>query len=289
MEVILQQDLDELGLEGDIVKVAKGYARNYLIPKGIAMEAISQNIKAVEQRRKKIEVNNVDILDNPGAVSFYRSEGYQLNQGDVIVTNSEDMGSPDQRYWILDYYDFNQYNSNTQEYDVFDGEKGNYSEADATSPTNEYARSKILAEKIVLDLGNSIVIRTEPLYGFNNQINRLMAGTATFENDFENGYPETLRDPVYVNDLPRIILSLIEKDQTGVFHIAGQGKMKWIDFLRKLASLEDAEDKVIIVDNSGWILEPPHDSSLATSKIESLGIKTTSFETALKELRKHNY
>jgi dTDP-4-dehydrorhamnose reductase len=167
---------------------------------------------------------------------------------------------------------------------VFDGEKGNYSEADATSPTNEYARSKILAEKTVLDLENSIVIRTEPLYGFNNQINQLMAGTTTFENDLENGYPETLRNPVYINDLPGIILSLIEKDQTGIFHIAGQGKMKWIDFLRKLASLVNAEDKVITVDNSGWILEPPHDSSLATSKIESLGIKTTSFETALKQL-----
>ena len=172
---------------------------------------------------------------------------------------------------------------------VFDGEKGNYSETDATSATNEYARSKILAEKAVLELENSIVIRTEPLYGFNNQINQLMAGTTTFENNIENGYPETLRNPVYVNDLPRIILSLIEKDQTGIFHIAGQGKMKWIDFLRKLASLVNAEDKVVIVNNSGWILEPPHDSSLATSKIESLGIKTTSFETALKELRKHDY
>ena len=170
---------------------------------------------------------------------------------------------------------------------VFDGEKGNYSEVDATSPTNEYAKSKILAEKLVLGLENSIVIRTEPLYGFDNQINQIMAGTATFENDVENGYPETLRNPVYINDLPRIILSLIEKDQTGIFHIAGRGKMKWIVFLRKLASLVNAEEKVIIVDNSGWILKPPHDSSLATSKIESLGIKTTSFETALKELRKH--
>lgn len=170
---------------------------------------------------------------------------------------------------------------------VFGGKKGNYSEADTTSPTNEYARSKILAEKAVLDLGNSIVIRTEPLYGFNNQINQLVAGTTTFENDLENGYPETLRNPVYINDLPEIIFSLIEKGQSGIFHIAGQGKMKWIVFLRKLASLVNAEDKVIIVDNSGWILEPPHDSSLATSKIESLGIKTTSFETALRDLKEH--
>ena len=64
MEVILQQDLDELGFEGDIVKVAKGYARNYLIPKGIALEASSQNIKALEQKRKKIEVKRLKAKES---------------------------------------------------------------------------------------------------------------------------------------------------------------------------------------------------------------------------------
>lgn len=59
MEVILQQDVDELGLEGDIVNVAKGYARNYLIPKGVALEASPQNIKALELKRKKIEVRKL--------------------------------------------------------------------------------------------------------------------------------------------------------------------------------------------------------------------------------------
>ena len=56
MEIILRQDVDELGLEGDIVNVAKGYARNYLIPKGVALEASPQNIKALESQRKKIEI-----------------------------------------------------------------------------------------------------------------------------------------------------------------------------------------------------------------------------------------
>jgi dTDP-4-dehydrorhamnose reductase len=168
---------------------------------------------------------------------------------------------------------------------VFGGKSGDYSESDTTRPTNEYARSKILAEEAVLKLERSIVIRTEPLYGFNNQVNQLMVGTATFENRIENGYPETLRNPVYINDLPGIILSLIHKHQSGVFHIAGQGKMRWVDFLKKLASLVNAEDKVVIVDNSGWILEPPHDSSLSTAKIEHLGINTTPFEVALEELR----
>ena len=48
MKVILRQDIDELGLEGAIVDVAKGYARNYLIPKGVAVEASPQNVKAME-------------------------------------------------------------------------------------------------------------------------------------------------------------------------------------------------------------------------------------------------
>jgi len=55
MEVILRREVDGLGLEGDIVDVAKGYARNYLIPKGAAVEASPQNIKDLESRHKKIE------------------------------------------------------------------------------------------------------------------------------------------------------------------------------------------------------------------------------------------
>jgi len=64
MEVILREDLDELGMEGDIVNVAKGYARNYLIPKGLALEASSQNVKSFEQQRRKIEVKRLKAKEN---------------------------------------------------------------------------------------------------------------------------------------------------------------------------------------------------------------------------------
>jgi len=59
MEVILRQDVDELGLEGDIVKVAKGYARNFLVPNGLALEASPQNMKVLELQRKKIEAKRL--------------------------------------------------------------------------------------------------------------------------------------------------------------------------------------------------------------------------------------
>ncbi len=59
MKVILTQDMHELGLEGDILDVANGYARNYLLPKGLALEATPQNLRFLEGRRKKIEAKRL--------------------------------------------------------------------------------------------------------------------------------------------------------------------------------------------------------------------------------------
>ncbi len=59
MKVILRQDMDELGYEGEEVDVAKGYARNYLIPKGFGLLATERNRKLFEMQRKKIEVRKL--------------------------------------------------------------------------------------------------------------------------------------------------------------------------------------------------------------------------------------
>jgi len=54
MQIILQAEVPSLGREGDIVKVAGGYANNYLIPKGLAVLATPGNLKQLEQRRSAI-------------------------------------------------------------------------------------------------------------------------------------------------------------------------------------------------------------------------------------------
>ncbi len=59
MRIILTQDIHDLGLEGDILEVANGYARNYLLPKGFALEATPQNLRLLESRRKKIEAKRL--------------------------------------------------------------------------------------------------------------------------------------------------------------------------------------------------------------------------------------
>ena len=55
MEVILRQAVDTLGHTGDIVTVSAGYARNFLLPRGIAYEATPGNKKRLEQERARLE------------------------------------------------------------------------------------------------------------------------------------------------------------------------------------------------------------------------------------------
>jgi len=52
MEVILREDIDKLGNRGEVVKVAPGYARNFLLPKRLAVAATQANRKIVEQERQ---------------------------------------------------------------------------------------------------------------------------------------------------------------------------------------------------------------------------------------------
>jgi len=54
MKVIMKEDVASLGKRGDTVKVSDGYARNYLIPKGLALEATGKNINVLEHTKKLI-------------------------------------------------------------------------------------------------------------------------------------------------------------------------------------------------------------------------------------------
>jgi large subunit ribosomal protein L9 len=59
MKVILQKPVDKLGVPGDIVDVADGYARNYLMPRGLAVKATKGGVKHIDslQRAHKVRVN----------------------------------------------------------------------------------------------------------------------------------------------------------------------------------------------------------------------------------------
>ena len=68
MEIILRERIDSLGVRGDVVNVSPGYARNYLLPKKLAVLATPANMKQIEQekatavRREALERNDAEAL-----------------------------------------------------------------------------------------------------------------------------------------------------------------------------------------------------------------------------------
>lgn len=54
MELLLKEDVDNLGVRGDLVKVRAGYGRNYLLPRGLAIQATPGNVKQIEMQRRAL-------------------------------------------------------------------------------------------------------------------------------------------------------------------------------------------------------------------------------------------
>ncbi len=84
MQIILQEDIDKLGHRGDVVTVKPGYARNYLLPRKLAVEATAGNLKAIERIRASLAKKTATELDaalqqaellNVVALKFTRKTG----------------------------------------------------------------------------------------------------------------------------------------------------------------------------------------------------------------------
>jgi large subunit ribosomal protein L9 len=63
MQIILQEDIEKLGNRGDVVTVKPGYARNFLLPKKLAVEATPGNMKALERIRAALAKKTATELD----------------------------------------------------------------------------------------------------------------------------------------------------------------------------------------------------------------------------------
>jgi large subunit ribosomal protein L9 len=90
MEVILREDIEKLGNRGEVVKVAAGYARNFLLPKRLAVAATESNKKIVEQERQA----------HLRKEAKFRSEAEDLSKllTGVTVTITQKAGENDQLF-----------------------------------------------------------------------------------------------------------------------------------------------------------------------------------------------
>lgn len=92
MEIILIQDVDNLGAANEVVKVRNGYARNFLIPRKIALEANPSNMKQLEERMKQVRKKEEKMLAELNQVIGKLKEG-PLKVGAKTGTSGKIFGS----------------------------------------------------------------------------------------------------------------------------------------------------------------------------------------------------
>jgi len=80
MEIILQEDVENLGQIGEVVKVRDGFARNYLLPRGLALEANRRNLRVLEHQKRLVAAKK------ERALSQAQTLGAQLAALTVVVT-----------------------------------------------------------------------------------------------------------------------------------------------------------------------------------------------------------
>ena len=101
MEVILRTHVDHLGERGEIVKVADGYARNYLLPRKLALPATEGNRKHVERERR--------ILETHEAEEKAQAEAIALRMASVDITIARRVGETEQLYGSVTAADISEY------------------------------------------------------------------------------------------------------------------------------------------------------------------------------------
>ena len=69
MKVVMKEDIKNVGKMGQIVDVADGFARNYLVPRGLAVEANTKNLKALEHEKKLIQEKAKKIKNSAETLS----------------------------------------------------------------------------------------------------------------------------------------------------------------------------------------------------------------------------
>jgi large subunit ribosomal protein L9 len=79
MEVILREHVDNLGRRGDVVKVAEGYARNYLLPRKLALAVTEANKRQIERERAAAEARELEEKTQAEAVA------QRLTQNEISI------------------------------------------------------------------------------------------------------------------------------------------------------------------------------------------------------------
>jgi dTDP-4-dehydrorhamnose reductase len=131
---------------------------------------------------------------------------------------------------------------------VFDGEKGNYKEEDVPHPLSVYARTKLAGEQAVASVNPQAIIARVNFYGFSLHgqrslgeffVNNLAAGKPV------NGFTDVQFCPLFVLDLSRILVEMVEKRLHGLYHVVSSESLSKYDFAVRIAHKFGLDERLI--------------------------------------------
>jgi dTDP-4-dehydrorhamnose reductase len=177
---------------------------------------------------------------------------------------------------------------------VFDGKKGHYFEDDKTNPVNYYGKTKLKGEKEVGQAtDNYAIARVSVLYDWNP-----FDYTTNFifwvYNNLKDGnqlslFADQFRNATYIKNACEAILRIFEKNQKGIFHVAGKHCESRYEIGLKVADIFEFDSSLISkMDSaeSNWIAKRPKKCCLDVGKMESvLGVKAMTVEEGLLAMR----
>ncbi len=116
---------------------------------------------------------------------------------------------------------------------VFDGEKGDYTEEDEPNPISVYARTKLIGEQAVADAHPEAIIARVNIFGWSKTGERSLAEFFFYnlrDQKRVNGFTDVFFCPMLANDLAGVLIAMLERGLSGLFHVVGSVCANKYDF-----------------------------------------------------------
>jgi|SRR3990172_3316804 len=179
---------------------------------------------------------------------------------------------------------------------VFDGQRdGFYSELDVPNPLGVYARTKLEGERAVLTESPNAIVARVNFYGWSLSGRRSLA--EFFYNNLSNdksmsGFTDAIFCPMFVNDTARVLVRMLQKGLSGLYHLVGPQAMSKYQFGIELARRFRLKENGISprsIHTSNLSVKRSHNLSLSTNKVTmDLGTPLPEFSTGLSEFFNQN-
>ena len=174
---------------------------------------------------------------------------------------------------------------------VFDGEKdGFYTEEDSPNPLGVYSQTKLDGERAVLNENKNAIVARVNFYGWSLSGKRSLA--EFFHHNLTNnksmsGFTDVIFCPMFVNHTARILIKMLEKNLSGLYHLVGTQAMSKYQFGVEIArkfSLQEGEISPKSILASSLTARRAHNLALSTHKLSTdLGETLPEFSTGLDE------